>query len=190
MSSRVMETVTNDSSTRPIELTKNILPITGGECIWLLPYRKNKSLLLSLKRGEERSLRRIRNPLYEELSDIAPEALVVPLPQSRLRVFLRGYNHTLLIVESTLQRKRNDGLRLEKRNLVKIKETRKQAKLTRAERSTEQKGVFRVRRPERIRNKRVILFDDIVTTGATLSEARKELLKAGASEVICVALAH
>lgn len=80
--------------------------------------------------------------------------------------------------------------RLETNNLIKIHETKKQAFLSRAERLVSQKGAYTVRNPERFRGKTVFLFDDVVTTGATLKEARKELLKAGAKRVVCVALAH
>ena len=50
-------------------------------------------------------------------------------------------------------------------------------------------GVYRATNPEGIRGKRVLLLDDIITTGATASEAARVLLTAGASEVTCAAVA-
>ena len=50
-------------------------------------------------------------------------------------------------------------------------------------------GVYRATDPDRIRGKRVLLLDDIITTGATASEAARVLLTAGASEVTCAAIA-
>ena len=50
-------------------------------------------------------------------------------------------------------------------------------------------GVYRVTAPEAIRGKRVLLLDDILTTGATASEAARVLLTAGAEEVHCAAVA-
>lgn len=179
-----------DTKTKPIFLEQNYLEVNHKEYVWLLPYRKHKNLLLALKRGQESALRQVAKPLAEIFAEISPTALVVPLPQSRLRVLKRGFNHVLLIVQAAKNASGTNLLQLEKKNLVKIRETRKQAKLSRAERLVEQKNSFAVRHPERIAGKEIILFDDIITTGATLSEARKVLLKAGAKKVICVALAH
>ncbi len=184
------ESLTNTRSTDSLELSPQSLPIEGGEAVWLLPYRKHKSLLLSLKKGEEKSLRRVAKPLYDELVSIERASLVIPLPQSALRVIIKGNNHSLLLAKAVMRHNKDGGLRLEKGNLIKTKETKKQAKLSRRERLVEQRGVFRVRHPKRIQGKSIILLDDIVTTGATLSEAKKTLIQAGAKKVICVALAH
>ena len=60
---------------------------------------------------------------------------------------------------------------------------------TSAERRANVLGVYRAVQPERIRGKRVLLLDDIVTTGATASECARVLLTAGAEEVIFAAVA-
>ena len=51
-------------------------------------------------------------------------------------------------------------------------------------------GAYRASDPVLVNGKRILLIDDIVTTGATLSECAKTLLAAGASEVCCAAVAR
>ena len=60
---------------------------------------------------------------------------------------------------------------------------------TPAERRANVLGVYKVIEPERLHGKRVLLLDDIVTTGATASECARVLLTAGAEEVIFAAVA-
>ena len=74
--------------------------------------------------------------------------------------------------------------------LEKCTHNRAQSSLTGAEERFENaKGVYRAVQPERFAGKRVLLIDDIVTTGATMSECARVLRKAGAAEVVCAALA-
>ena len=52
------------------------------------------------------------------------------------------------------------------------------------------KNSFDIKNPEKIKGKNVILFDDVLTSGATLNEAKKVLKKAGAKKIIFMVLAH
>ena len=75
--------------------------------------------------------------------------------------------------------------------LTKTRETPTQVSLgDRAERLENLKNAFAVRAPEKVRGAHVVLVDDVTTTGATLLEARGELLRAGARKVTCLAVAH
>ncbi|HIP21469.1 MAG TPA: ComF family protein [Candidatus Pacebacteria bacterium] len=60
----------------------------------------------------------------------------------------------------------------------------------RAERLKNQKNVFKLKNPEKIKNQNIILFDDVYTTGATINEARKVLKKAGAKNIKVIVLTH
>ena len=51
-------------------------------------------------------------------------------------------------------------------------------------------AAFAVARPEYVRGRTVLLVDDVMTTGSTLSECAKTLLKAGASRIWCITLAR
>ncbi|HIP33349.1 MAG TPA: ComF family protein [Bacteroidia bacterium] len=60
----------------------------------------------------------------------------------------------------------------------------------RAERLKNQKNVFKLKNPEKIKNQNIILFDDVYTTGATINEARKVLKKAGVKNIKVIVLTH
>jgi len=167
----------------------------GG--FYFLNYKTHRVLLISLKYSEERSVARILRPLYKALSELhTSEATVeermylIPLPQSKLRVIKRGFNQVRRLLSEMMRLDTKKLFYFETNNLVKVHETKKQALLSRTERLVAQKDAFKVRNSEKLRGKTVLLFDDIVTTGASLAEARKTLLQAGVKEVICVALAH
>lgn len=170
----------------------------GFVCFYLLSYHEHRSLLLDIKRGDDAGISRISRSLYEELSRIqsdflphgSEKTLLIPLPLSFMRYLRRGFNQSHRILEEALRHDSEKKFKLETRNLVKVRETRMQSLLSGSERTKEQRGVFRVRHPERIKGEIVFLFDDVVTTGSTLHEARKTLLKAGAKDVVCIALAH
>ncbi|KKS56700.1 MAG: Competence protein F, partial [Candidatus Nomurabacteria bacterium GW2011_GWF1_42_40] len=82
-------------------------------------------------------------------------------------------------------------LKLEKDILIKPKDTKHQAHIeNRSERLKNIIGSFTVKNSEIIKGRNIILIDDILTTGATLSEARKVLKRAGARKVIAFTVAH
>ena len=75
--------------------------------------------------------------------------------------------------------------------LIKTKETESQTKSkNRAERIKNLEGCFDVKNPEQIKNRNIVLLDDVTTTGATLTEARRALLARGARKVIAIVFAH
>lgn len=103
--------------------------------------------------------------------------LVISVPSTRKK---RGYNSTA-IMGSTLA----EALELPflKDGLVRVRQTVPQATLGEAERLVNQIGSMEAARPDLVEGKRILLVDDIVTTGATISEAARALMKAGADSV-------
>jgi predicted amidophosphoribosyltransferase len=75
-------------------------------------------------------------------------------------------------------------------NLQRSRYTNPQAGLTEAERRKNLKGSFVVRRPGELARKRILLVDDVFTTGATLRAAAEALKKAGVERVIALTLAR
>lgn len=106
------------------------------------------------------------------------ELLLVPLPLSKKRENYRGFNQAELIARSF----NNDYGYLISSDLKKIKNTKAQSSLNESERSKNIKDCF-VWEGEDLKNKIIILLDDVVTTGATLNEAASVLKEAGAEKV-------
>lgn len=109
----------------------------------------------------------------------------VPLHASRLRE--REYNQSLLLADEL---NRDLRLPLMYDNLVRLRATPPQTELSRSERLANLRRCFAVRRPAEIAGKRVLLVDDVMTTGTTVNECAKVLRKAGADEVYVVTLAR
>jgi ComF family protein len=110
---------------------------------------------------------------------------IVPVPLHKKRLWKREFNQTALIGRH-LARGLKIPLRMDM--LKKVKETIPQTDVRGAERSKNVRGSFAA--AGRIQGLRLILIDDVITTGATVTECAKVLRKAGAAEVIVVALAR
>ena len=103
----------------------------------------------------------------------------------------RGYNQTLLLAEKLQDIDRKENFKLEKNILIKNKETIHQAHIkNKRERLENLIGTFNVQNKDLIKNRNIILIDDVVTTGATINEAKKELRKNGARKIIAFTIAH
>jgi len=115
---------------------------------------------------------------------------ILPIPLSTGRLAERGYNQAWELAKGLLQGDhRHKGL---PQALVRLAEVPDQHRLSAAERRVNLRGVFGVH-PEavaRVHNARLLLVDDVMTTGATLSEAATTLLNAGARSVSAVVLAR
>jgi ComF family protein len=118
----------------------------------------------------------------------APDADVlmpVPLHPSRLRE--REYNQAILLADRL---NRQLGLPLSYDNLVRVRRTDPQTDLSRSARLKNLRRSFAVRRPAEVKGKRILLIDDVLTTGTTVNECAKTLRKAGAADVYVGTLAR
>ncbi len=112
--------------------------------------------------------------------------LLTWVPVSRLRKFRRGYDQVELLAKAVGQELEMTPVPL----LKKVRNNKQQSHITgSAERRANVLGVYRERDPEAIRDKRILLLDDILTTGATAGECARVLLTAGAKEVHCAVIA-
>ena len=108
------------------------------------------------------------------------------VPVSRCRKFRRGYDQVELIARAVGTELGMSPVRL----LKKIRHNRPQSGISdAAQRRANVLGVYQVVPGQDIAGKRILLLDDILTTGATAGEAARVLLTAGAKEVHCAAVA-
>jgi ComF family protein len=118
--------------------------------------------------------------------EAAPELLVpVPLHVKRLRQ--RGFNQAVLLGEVLA---REWQVPLARRNLCRLRWTEPQISLAATERAANVRGAFGVADPASLRGKRLILVDDVYTTGSTVAECTRVLMKAGAAAVFIVTVAR
>jgi len=112
--------------------------------------------------------------------------LVLPVPLHRARYRERGFNQSDILAEGVAEK---TGLPLINDVLKRRKHTRDQTHLDAQQREANVKDAFVVVQPERVSQKKVILVDDVITTGATLNECARTLLEAGAKSILAVTLA-
>lgn len=110
---------------------------------------------------------------------------VLPLPLHASRLRERGFNQSALLARPVA---RALGVPLDTASLVRVRPTRDQAGLPRAQRAQNVRGAFATRRA--LPGQRVLLVDDVRTTGATLAAAAETLLRGGCTEVRTLALAR
>jgi len=112
--------------------------------------------------------------------------LFLPIPLSKKRLRWRGFNQAEELAKELAA---FFGAKILNKVLIKEKETKPQVTLPEKERKENLKGVFKVKNPELIFNKKIVLVDDVFTTGATLFEAGKVLKEAGAKKVVGMVVA-
>lgn len=113
-------------------------------------------------------------------------ALVVHIPRSRKTIARDGHDQAKLFAEAVSKR-----MGIPHRCVLKrLKHGKAQKYLRVDERIENVKGMFAVKNAADVRGKRIILADDLVTTGATVSEASRMLTDAGAAEVVCICIAN
>jgi ComF family protein len=114
--------------------------------------------------------------------------ILVPVPLSRSRLLRRRFNQAARL-SGEIQRR--TGVPMDPYSLVRVRSTASQVGLSRTEREENVRGAFAVRedRRDRIDGRRVVLVDDVITTGATVSAATRALRRAGAESVSVLALA-
>ena len=105
------------------------------------------------------------------------------------RIKWRGFNQSREIAEE-LASSSGLGLRVLSNILIKTKETLPQVELSDETRKENIKGVFLVKEKDLIKNKKILLVDDVYTTGATMAECARVLKESGAREIIGIAIAR
>jgi len=162
-------------------------------------YKKNVSVFL-YKKPIDSMIRKLKYDNQKYLANtlgnfIAGEVVklavnfdyVVPVPIHIDRLETRGYNQSELLCSALKDKLK---LNVDTNILVKAKNTRSQANLSRNERIENLADSFCVMDKKKIKGKIILLVDDVFTTGTTINECAKTLIDAGAKEVYSVTLAH
>jgi ComF family protein len=113
--------------------------------------------------------------------------LLIPVPLHTERLRDRGFNQSLLLVRAV---SRHTGIPFARALLQKRRATVPQIHLSGRERERAVKGTYEVVRKDRLKGGSILLVDDVYTTGATVNECARVLVKAGANRVEVLTLAH
>jgi ComF family protein len=112
---------------------------------------------------------------------------IIPVPLHPKRKRARGFDQAKVLAKELSKLKE---LPLENLVLRKVKNVLPQTSLEREERMKNVRGAYTVLKSGKIRGKTVLLVDDVYTTGSTLKECSRELLRAGAKEVRGITIAQ
>jgi len=142
------------------------------------------SLIMSLKYGGEGLVADLFAPFIAEIISETYD-LIVPVPLSKSRMRERGYNQAELLARelSSLLSVHDDATAL-----FRTRKTKPQVDMTTAERIENQKGAFKTTAD--LTDKRILLVDDVLTSGATANECARVLREAGATHVEVAVIAR
>ena len=141
-----------------------------------------RTVLLALKHGDRQHLARVMAPhmLRAAGEMLDPDVVLVPVPLHRGRLWRRGFNQAALLAQALA---RLSGAPVAVDALQRVKPTPTSQGMGRKARAANVRGAFRVADRDRIRGARVVLVDDVLTTGATADACARLLRRSGAREV-------
>ena len=134
-------------------------------------------------------VKRLSKPLSDIISQLKIPRVdtVVPVPLYNKRLRQREFNQSALLAKNMA---RYLGVPLMLGCLVKARDTLPQVGLNSKQRRKNIRKAFEIRDRRLIKGRRILLVDDVITTGATIRECSGELKKAGADDIYAIALAH
>ncbi|HLZ67118.1 MAG TPA: ComF family protein [Aliidongia sp.] len=124
---------------------------------------------------------------------LADADLVAPVPLHWTRLFRRRFNQSALLAQAAVAAwasRASSAPRFAPDLLIRRRRTRSQGHLSRLQRADNVRGAFAVRPGADIADKRVLLVDDVLTTGATIEACTRMLKRAGAARVDVLTLAR
>ena len=144
--------------------------------IWKFKFRNHKEYAKSFAYFISQAIKK---------SDTAQFEIITSVPISKERISERGYNQTELFAKelAAIFKVKYQIL------LKKVKNNLEQHTLSLEKRRQNVTGAYSALRPDIIKGKKILLCDDIITTGNTIGECKKILLEAGANSVTCATIA-
>lgn len=159
---------------------KNAPAFNWARAVYKLTPELSKLLYAFKYSGEESALPWMTLEMALYLENNFPNEsfdFIVPVPLHWWRLVRRGYNQSLLLAKA-LAKKRKEKLNFSA--FIKSKASQAQSTLSKEERMKQLKGAFQLKEENLFKEKKVLLIDDVYTTGSTLRECASVLKKAGA----------
>jgi len=157
--------------------------------VWEIKYKANEKIL-------EKFAYILYETLIEEMTDImlfngGQKMTLISIPGSKKGLKEKGFNQSALLVKKIFEIDRGKNFTIDLNVLEKIRETEHQVKVkNRWKRLENLIGCFAVTDSALIKGKSFIVIDDVITTGATMTEAERALKVAGAKNVYGFSIAH
>jgi ComF family protein len=168
-----------------------VKPPPWDECLAAVSYEFPwNNCIASYKFGNSPAWAKVFSLLLNSTSSIEQAVdradLLIPVPLSTARLQHRGYNQALELCKHLSSENTDAHL------LLRIKDTLTQSTLSRSERLKNVKAAFAVAplRTQELQGKRIVLVDDVMTSGATLSAAAASLRQAGAAHITAIVFAR
>ncbi len=159
----------------------------ASNLVWLIKYKRQpKAIML----GAELLFSMIADDIGDSVAFEKFPPLLIPVPLFKQRKRERGFNQTELLAEKIMEIGGTEFLNYEPHLISKVRATVPQTSLNKEKRMKNMEGSFRVAQKERLAGRTIFLVDDVVTTGATLSEIKRVLTEAGAKRVSAYTIAH
>ena len=158
-----------------VHIAANYQDLVLKKALWLLKYRGAKQLAKPLAEL-------IKERVWKKME--TKDWLVIPIPLSKNKMRRRGYSQAELIAKELSDNICADVLlkKFHTKSQVEVKD--------KEERLANIIGSFEAKNSETITGKKIILIDDVLTTGATMREAKKVLKQAGAKKVVGIVVAR
>ncbi|MDW7774207.1 MAG: ComF family protein [Desulfobulbaceae bacterium] len=118
---------------------------------------------------------------------LSPPDLIIPVPLHTERLRKRNYNQASLLAQAIFQEGRR---KIDPILLIRNRATIAQTELSGQQRRRNLSGAFSVKRPQMVEGKKILLVDDVFTTGSTVNECARTLYKNGAERVEAFTLAR
>lgn len=176
----------------PAEMCTIYAPRTERGCVVLSPYRDPtvRATIQEIKFHNNEHAAALLAELFLSWTNthIHEPTIVLPIPLSPARLRERGYNQVMRVVNKAAAKQPH--LTIDGHVLKRRKNTRPQTQLAKEERQENLKDAFTVANIQTITGSHVLLVDDVLTTGATMSAARAALVPHHPASLTCLALAH
>ena len=167
---------------------KSLLRYAGPTRGWVKNYKYHDARYV-----EREWAKLLKAPAYAYLKEWLAGAVLIPVPLHPLKRLMRGFNQSETFARLLLKTVQPPGAEINIHLLNRVRWTRQQARLSREKRLKNMKGAFAIDEkfltPE-LKKKRLVLIDDLLTTGATLPVCALVLKKAGFTKVDILTVAR